>query len=304
MQIANPIYDIVFKFLMEDPDSAILLLSTIINEPIETLDFLPQEKTLHLAARSLTVYRLDFCAKIKTPQGHKQVLIEIQKAKLPSDIMRFRRYLGEQYSKKTNVYTVYDEQKRKNINKPLPIISIYFLAYALPNIHTPVLKINRHYYDVVNDHELDVRTEFVESLTHDSYVIQISKLRIQHQTELEDLLDIFDQTHLLLNNEHILDIDEIHYPQKYRALIRRLQSAVVEPEVRESMEMEDALLEDLQDMERMIAQKEQTINEKEQTINEKEQTIIKKDQDLNQALGDLDEKNKLIAQLKKQINHD
>jgi len=94
MQIANPIYDVVFKFLMEDTDSAILLLSAIIDEPIETLDFLPQEKIFQLAARSLTVYRLGFCAKIKTKHGHKQVLIEIQKAKLPSDIMRFRRYLA------------------------------------------------------------------------------------------------------------------------------------------------------------------------------------------------------------------
>ncbi len=100
MQIANPIYDVVFKFLMEDQDSAILLLSTIINETIESLDLLPQENVLHLQARSLTVYRLDFSAKIKTVEGsYKQVLIKIQKAKLPSDIMRFRRYLGEQYSR-------------------------------------------------------------------------------------------------------------------------------------------------------------------------------------------------------------
>jgi hypothetical protein len=29
--IANPIYDVVFKFLMEDPDIAKLILSTIID---------------------------------------------------------------------------------------------------------------------------------------------------------------------------------------------------------------------------------------------------------------------------------
>ena len=84
MQIANPIYDVVFKFLLEDRDSAIILLSTIINEPIESLDLLPQENIAHLQSRSLTVYRLDFSAKIKTAEGeYKHVLIEIQKAKLP-----------------------------------------------------------------------------------------------------------------------------------------------------------------------------------------------------------------------------
>ncbi|MCP4699170.1 MAG: hypothetical protein GY862_20305, partial [Gammaproteobacteria bacterium] len=55
MQIANPMYDTVFKFLMEDSKSAILLLSAIIGEEIESLDFLPQENIVFLEYRSLTV---------------------------------------------------------------------------------------------------------------------------------------------------------------------------------------------------------------------------------------------------------
>jgi len=51
-----------------------------------------------LENRLFTVYRLDFSARIKTQNGAvKQVIIEIQKAKFAADIMRFRRYLGEQY---------------------------------------------------------------------------------------------------------------------------------------------------------------------------------------------------------------
>ncbi|MCP4702265.1 MAG: hypothetical protein GY862_36210, partial [Gammaproteobacteria bacterium] len=84
MYIANPIYDTVFKFLMEDAKSAILLLSAIIDEEIESLDFLPQESAILLEQRSLTVYRLDFSAQIKTGAAYKQVLIEIQKAKFAS----------------------------------------------------------------------------------------------------------------------------------------------------------------------------------------------------------------------------
>jgi len=81
---------------LEDSESAILLLSAIIGQPIETLEFLPQEGSSYLKNHSLTVYRVDFSAKIKTDENEfKQVIIEIQKAKLPSDIMRFRRYLGE-----------------------------------------------------------------------------------------------------------------------------------------------------------------------------------------------------------------
>jgi len=43
MQIANPIYDVVFKYLMNDSKIAKIMLSSIIGETIEELDFLPQE---------------------------------------------------------------------------------------------------------------------------------------------------------------------------------------------------------------------------------------------------------------------
>mgnify|MGYP001182393573 FL=1 len=99
IQIANPIYDVVFKYLMEDAKVAKLLLSAIIGEEVTVLEFLPQESALESKNRSLTVYRLDFSAKIKTDEGLKNVIIEVQKAKFPSDIIRFRKYLGEQYKK-------------------------------------------------------------------------------------------------------------------------------------------------------------------------------------------------------------
>ena len=73
MQIANPIYDVVFKYLMEDAKIARLLISSIIGEEIEELDFCSQEFTSDINKNriegnsgTLTVYRLDFNAKIKT----------------------------------------------------------------------------------------------------------------------------------------------------------------------------------------------------------------------------------------------
>jgi len=48
MQIANPIYDTVFKYLLEDNDAAKLLISTIISEEIVKLDFMPQESILDI----------------------------------------------------------------------------------------------------------------------------------------------------------------------------------------------------------------------------------------------------------------
>ncbi len=43
MYIANPIYDVVFKYLMEDNSLAKLIISTIIKEEILELTLRPQE---------------------------------------------------------------------------------------------------------------------------------------------------------------------------------------------------------------------------------------------------------------------
>ncbi len=53
MQIANPIYDTVFKYLMEDLEIAKLIISTIIGEEIEVIEFLPQESVHVIKPRSL-----------------------------------------------------------------------------------------------------------------------------------------------------------------------------------------------------------------------------------------------------------
>ena len=124
MRIANPIYDTVFKYLLEDKPSAQLLLSTLLGEEITALNIWPQERTTILASHGLTVFRLDFAATVKNAAGEqRQVLIEIQKAKLSLDIMRFRRYLGEQNKDPNHLVTETDAQG-KAIKRPLPLVSI------------------------------------------------------------------------------------------------------------------------------------------------------------------------------------
>jgi len=43
MLIANPIYDVVFKYMMGDLKVAKTFISAIIGEEVEDLDFCPQE---------------------------------------------------------------------------------------------------------------------------------------------------------------------------------------------------------------------------------------------------------------------
>ena len=274
MQIANPLYDVVFKYLMEDAKIAKLLISSIIGEEIETLEFRPQEFTAEIdKARFegrfglLTVYRLDFSATIKTGDGLKQVLIEIQKAKFATDIMRFRGYLGSQYSNKNN--TKIDTIKNHSRRIGIPIIGIYFLGHKLDSTDASIIGVNRSYKDLVTGELLTEKESFIESLTHDSYVIQIPSLGQKRRNDLEKLLSIFDQSTYVDAEHHILNIKEEDYPEKHRSLIRRLQSAILEPEMRKQMEIEDGILGEFEDMQREIMQQRQEIAEVKQEAGEK-----------------------------------
>ncbi|TAD98895.1 MAG: hypothetical protein EAZ97_10260, partial [Bacteroidetes bacterium] len=232
MLIANPIYDVVFKYLMDDNKVAKLLISSIIDMEVLDLDFQPQEFIADLSPSKslaemkkaerkkkkiippevyLTIYRLDFKAKILTPEGEKLVIIEIQKAKYISEIMRFRRYLGEQYANENNVY----ETKTKKgllVKKGMPIISIYFLGEKFENIaNVPIVKVNNQAIDLFSGEELALKEDFIEALTHKCFIVCIPNLKKRRRTELEMLLSIFDQSNRS-EHHHILNISENDFP--------------------------------------------------------------------------------------------
>ena len=266
MLIANPIYDVVFKYLMEDAKVAKLLIGSIIGCEILELEFRPKSFTANVpgseeAIRPLfTIYHLDFSAKIKTEQEEKLVIIEVQKAKLPTDIIRFRQYLGKQYSDKKNIYKVAAADGNTK-NLALPIISIYFLGHALDHIHDiPVIHVNRKYIDVYSQLEITQKDQFIESLSHDSYVISIQDLKTRRRNELEILLSVFDQSNQT-SDEHILNVREEDFPEQFRPIIRRLQKAVEVPEIRDNMEAEDIYLEEFENQERRALVAEQKTEE-------------------------------------------
>jgi hypothetical protein len=276
MYIANPIYDVVFKYLMEDAKIAKLMISTIIGEEILELDFSSQEfvgefesKPQKVKAKTkkqksndnlkdkigLTVYRLDFTAKIKTKEGEKRVIFELQKAKFPTDIMRFRKYLGDQLSNKENTERVMVNGKSRKFG--LPIISIYFLGHTLDHTKSSAIKVSRQYIDLITNELITVKENFIESLTIDSYVIQIPSLTAQRRNELEILLSVFDQSSAIDNEHHILNMDEADFPEKFHPIIRKLHQAVQSKEIKNNMELEDGIIDELEDMYRQIEELEE-----------------------------------------------
>jgi hypothetical protein len=266
------------------------------------LQFRPTE-VHHEAARpdgaQLLVLRMAFAATVRMEDGgRKLVLIEIQKARSAWDVQRFRRYLGTNYASPENLYLAPGGKQQA-----LPIVTIYFLGEGLECVDVPVLKINRHYLDVATGEEVRITDPFVEALTHDAIVVQINRLKSRRRTELERLLEVFDQGLAPRSDPHLLDILEENFPERYREVLRRLMRAAAEKAVRAIMDVEDDRLTAFQDQARESADLRQVLVEKDQVIEEKDQVIEEKDQALKVKEQALEEKDRLIADLTRRLSH-
>ena len=237
MIIANPIYDVVFKYLLEDADIARDLLSTILGEEVTQLEFKPQETSTE-SSDSIKILRLDFKAVIKKKDGSLfKVLIELQKSKQVFDVMRFRRYLGNNYRKEDQMI----DNDGIAVFRPLPIITIYFLGFLLNNVPSAVIKVKREYVDAVTEEILGVKDDFVELLTHDSYMIQVGRLTKESHGKLDRIMQIFSPMYQDKADKHLVDFQgDIHDPLVWK-MVERLGRAIASDEYRDKMDVEDEI---------------------------------------------------------------
>jgi hypothetical protein len=233
MLIANPIYDVVFKYLLDDNKVAKLFIGVIFGVEIVELEFKPQELSLLFSkteeneekSPEFKVLRMDFKAQITYPDGSSRlVLIELQKAKKDTDLMRFRKYLGAQYIDSNNIVAI----EGKSV--PLPIITIYFLAYHLKNFEQiPIMRVKRQYIDDFNQEVLKQSEPFIEALSHDTIVIQLPLIKHKRRNELEEILSIFE-----IENVQKFDM-KFTLPEKYEEIARRLNLVLTDEQVRNGM---------------------------------------------------------------------
>lgn len=267
--IANPIYDSVFKFLMEDERAAKVLLSALLKQEVHDLKMRRNEYT-NLSQTRISLFRIDFSARIKDVAGKEQlVLIELQKTWLMTETLRFRQYLGTQYLDVENVSV---EGNGKGYG--LPIISIYILGHKLGDLEEPVVYVRRRYLNYDSQEITQgVPDPFIESLTHDSIIVQIPYLQGRARNHLERLLSVFDQECRVAADEHLLQIDDEGMDGDGRLLVNRLVMAAASPEVRREMQLEDEILSEIEARDTTIMLKNKEIEEKEQEIEQKSQEI-------------------------------
>lgn len=300
MIIANPIYDVVFKYLLEDIDIARELLSTILGEEVLSLELKPQEMTTENAKAnvSISILRFDFKAVIKTANDEqKKVLIELQKAKKVFDVMRFRRYLGDNYRKEDDVLN----DKEVLEKRPLPIVTIYFLGFPLDKITQSVIKVSREYRDAISQELIEIKEDFIELLTHDSYLIQIGQLKGQAKTKLERVLHVFSPQYKT-SDKHQLDFQGDENEPLVRKMLDRLGRAIASEDMRDKMDVEDEIDRIFErEIAKVNAAKDLIIAEKEKELQNKSQELQNKSQELEQQRQKAETERRANEELRKQI---
>jgi hypothetical protein len=275
--IANPIYDHAFKYMMEDNDVARRFISTIIGEEVIELTFAPQEyvnqkkKKKDTSEKDWNYYRLDFMARIRTNERLKAVMIEVQKISVGTDIIRFRRYLGGQYQ--NQIQTDGDDETA------IPIYCIFVIGDGIGVEGIPVLKINPDVENAATGRKVQTGyNEFIESLHHRSWIVQVPELKNRSDNEMETLLSIFDQTKRAETDRFKIKVQQELFPEKCRPIIRRLKVAASDDEVSNAMQAQDDFLKDLRkeraEKEIAIAERDAAVAEKDAAIAEKEAAIV------------------------------
>ena len=300
---------------MEDLPIARFFIETLIGEPIADLQVKPEEYRYKLpvqekdledeAYRLLTIYKLDYVATIKAVDGkYKKVLIKVQKARNKVDVMRFRNYLAEQYKLEDEVMTENGKEMR-----PLPIITIYLLDFNLAHINAPAIKVERKYVDMIMGGYLPLENEFIEQLTHNSFIVQLLRIEGKLQTRLDQLLSVFEQRYFLNDNGTIKDYSYNIYSPEVKRILDKLHLEGVDPETRLKLEDEveawrlieggnrsqfDKLREESTENKKTIEEKEKTIEANKKALEEIEKARAKEKKLLEEKEKELEELRELL----------
>ena len=298
--VANPLYDAVFKYLMEDERIAKIILTALLQK--EVIDVkIRRNEYANTNRNTISMYRIDFAATILDKNKEKKlILIELQKTWLETETLRFRQYLALQYNNKENMMQESDGKYA------IPTIAVYLLGHRVGEINEPVVYARHHIYDYDGrEVKLKVPDPFIESLQHDSIIVQIPLLRGKVNNKLEKVLSVFDQTNAYQDDKRVLKVDESQYAgdDDMEYIVHRLQSAAADPDMRYQMNAEDEFFKAIEDRDtaimeqaNLLKKREASIQAQKEEIKQKEANIQKQNEEIKQKEANIQKQNEEIKQ--------
>lgn len=268
--VANPLYDAVFKYMMEDERIAKTLLSALLQKTVIAVEMRRHEYP-NTSRDTISMFRVDFAATILEDDGTKKlILIELQKTWLETETLRFRQYLAVQYNNKENM------RKETKGKYALPTVAVYLLGHCVGKFTEPVIYAKHKIYDYEgNEVHQEEPDPFVESLQHDSIIVQIPLLRGRVNNRLEKILSVFDQSQIYPDDQRMLELDENKYGDdaEMTHILHRLQSAAANPDIRNRMNAEDEFFQVLEDRDTIIMTQKKALEEQKAALEEQKTAL-------------------------------
>lgn len=266
--VANPIYDSVFKFLMEDERIAKTVLSALLKKEVVSVEMRRHEHP-NITRDNISMFRIDFAARVMQDDGSTRlVLIELQKTWLSTKTLRFRRYLAAQYNAEENMLK---ESNSEAGPYAIPMIAIYLLGHRIGDIDKAVVYVNHKALDYDGKEiENGENDPFINSLTHDSIIVQIPLLHGKINNKLDRVLSVFDQSQRDDSNQHIirLDINNYEGDSELMHLVHRLGLAAMNASVRQEMDDEDEFFSAIESRDTQLMQMNKRLSETTSQLNE------------------------------------
>ena len=297
--VANPIYDCVFKFLMEDERIAKTVLSALLKKEVVSVEMRRHEHP-NVTRDKISMFRIDFAAQVKEDDGTvRLILIELQKTWVDTETLRFRRYLAAQYNTEENMVK---EGELKGY--AVPMIAVYLLGHRVGDIDKAVVYVTHNAFDydgkVV---EGGMQDPFINSLIHDSIIVQIPLLHGKINNRLDRVLSVFDQSQRDAKNQQIVCLDEKEYAgdSDMMYILHRLGLAAMDADVRQEMNDEDEFYSVLEARDTQVMKLNEQLTEKRRQLNEKNAQLNEQRVQLSEKTVRLAEAEAQLKEQKKQV---
>ncbi len=269
--VANPIYDSVFKFLMDDERIARTVLSALLKKDVESVEMRRHEHP-NITRDKLSMFRIDFAARIREDDGTlRLVLIELQKTWLDTETLRFRRYLAAQYNSEENM-----QKEGADKGFAIPMIAVYLLGHRVGDIEEPVVYVSHKALDYDGEEVKNGADDpFINSLTHDSIIVQIPLLHGRINNRLDKVLSVFNQNQRTTGSQQTISLEENLYEDDpdMMHILRRLSLATMSAEVRQEMNDEDEFYSVIEARDTQVMKQSKIISEQKAQISDQKAQI-------------------------------
>ena len=196
------------------------------------------------------------------------------------------------------------------------ILIAVILGHRVGDIDEPVLYVKHKAYNY--DEQLVTKglpNAFVDSLTHDSIIVQIPLLRgrLGNKTDgrtygkdrLDRVLSIFDQSNGEGRNKRVLNIDDslYHGDADMEHILQRLAMAAGDSKVRQDMNIEEEFISAIERRDTEILHRDQVLAEQRVLLTEQKELLDEQKSQLDEQKNQLQLLIKMLVQSGKTIDY-